>query len=43
VGIALNDPPDAVVIAGAIAIVIVIAATARRMGTAGYPVRAAWG
>ncbi|MHA6621364.1 hypothetical protein [Pseudonocardia sp. DLS-67] len=43
VGIALNDPPAAVVIAGAIAIVIILAAIARRISTAGYPVRAAWG
>jgi hypothetical protein len=43
VGIALNDPPAGVVVAGAIAIVLVLAATARRIGTAGYPTRAAWG
>jgi len=43
VGVALNDPPAAVVIAGAVAIVIVLAATARRISTAGFPVRAAWG
>jgi hypothetical protein len=43
VGIALNDPPSGVVVAGAIAIVAVLAATARRISTAGYPVRAAWG
>jgi hypothetical protein len=43
VGIALNDPPAAVVIAGAIAIVIALVAVARRISTAGYPVRAAWG
>jgi benzodiazapine receptor len=43
VGIALNDPPSAVVIAAAFAIVVVLAATARRISTAGYPVRAAWG
>lgn len=43
VGIALNDPPAGVVIAGAIAIVVVLAATARRISTAGYPGRAAWG
>jgi hypothetical protein len=43
VGIALNDPPAAVVVAGAIAIVLILAATARRISTAGYPVRAAWG
>jgi hypothetical protein len=43
VGIALNDPPPGVVVAGAIAIVTVLAATARRISTTGYPVRAAWG
>jgi hypothetical protein len=43
VGTALNDPPAGVVVAGAIAIVAVLAATARRIGTAGFPVRAAWG
>jgi hypothetical protein len=43
VGIALNDPPAGVVVAGAIAIVVVLAATARRISTAGFPVRAAWG
>jgi hypothetical protein len=43
VGIALNDPPAGVVVGGAIAIVIVLASTARRISTAGYPVRAAWG
>jgi hypothetical protein len=43
VGTALNDPPAGVVVAGAIAIVAVLAATARRISTAGFPVRAAWG
>lgn len=42
-GIALNEPPGAVVVAGAIAIVVVLAAVARRITTAGSPVRAAWG
>lgn len=42
-GIALNDPPAGVVAAGGIAIMIVAVATARRISTAGYPVRAAWG
>lgn len=42
-GIALNDPPAAVVVTGAIAIVIVLAATARRITTAGNRMRAAWG
>jgi hypothetical protein len=43
VGIALNDPPAAVVVTGAIAIVAVLAATTRRIATAGSPMRAAWG
>lgn len=43
VGIALNDRPSAVVIACAFAVVVVLAAIARRIGTAGYRVRAAWG
>jgi hypothetical protein len=43
VGIALNDPPAGVVVAGAIAIVAILGATARRISTAGYPGRAAWG
>lgn len=43
VGTALNDPPEGVVVAGAIALVTVLAATARRISTAGFPVRAAWG
>jgi translocator protein len=43
VGIALNGPPDAVVVAGAIAIVAIIGSTARRLSTAGNPPRAAWG
>lgn len=43
IGIALNDPPAAVVVAGAISIVGVLAATARRLTTAGNPMRAAWG
>jgi hypothetical protein len=42
-GIVLNDPPAAVVAAGAFAVVAVLAATARRLTTAGNPVRAAWG
>lgn len=42
-GIALNDPPAGVVVAGAIAIVAVVAATTRRITTAGNPLRAAWG
>jgi translocator protein len=42
-GIALNDPSPAVVVAGATSIVIVLAATARRLTTAGNPPRAAWG
>lgn len=43
IGIALNGPPAAVVVTGAIAIVIVLAATLRRVTTAGSRVRAAWG
>jgi hypothetical protein len=43
VGIALNDPPAAVVVTGAIAIVAVLASTTRRLATAGNPRRAAWG
>src|SRR5687768_6560502 len=39
VGTALNEPSYGVVVAGAVAIVIVLAATARRISTAGYPVR----
>jgi benzodiazapine receptor len=42
-GIALNDPPSGVVVAGAIAIVAVCAATTRRLTTAGNPIRAAFG
>jgi hypothetical protein len=43
VGVALNDPPGGVVVAGAIAVVIVLGALLRRISTAGYPVRAAFG
>ncbi len=42
-GIALNDPPAAVVVTGAVAIVIVLAATARRLMSTGNLTRAAWG
>ncbi|MHA6630804.1 hypothetical protein ACU61A_35655 [Pseudonocardia sichuanensis] len=42
-GTALNDPPAGVVVAGAVAIVVVIASVVRRITTAGFPVRAAWG
>ena len=42
-GVALNDPPAGVVVAGAIAIVAVLATTTRRLTTAGNPRRAAWG
>lgn len=42
-GIALNNPPAAVVVTGAVAVVIVLGATVRRVTTAGNPVRAAWG
>lgn len=43
VGIALNDPPEGVVIACAAVVVVVIATTARRLSTAGNTARAAWG
>ncbi len=42
-GIALNDRPAAVVVTGAVSIVLVLAATARRLTAAGNPPRAAWG
>lgn len=42
-GMALADPPAAVVVASAIAIVVVIATTVRRLSTAGIPMRTAWG
>lgn len=42
-GIALNSPPSAVAGAGVIAILVVLAATLRRVTTAGSRVRAAWG
>ncbi|HXV94899.1 MAG TPA: tryptophan-rich sensory protein [Pseudonocardia sp.] len=42
-GIAANGPPAAVVAAALVAIVVVGTATARRIGTAGNRVRAAWG
>ncbi len=43
VGIALNDPPAPVVVTGAIAIVVILVATLRRVGSAASAVRAAWG
>jgi translocator protein len=43
VGIALNDPPAAVGVAAAVAAVVVLFATARRVSTSGDPRRAAWG
>jgi hypothetical protein len=43
VGIALNGPPAAVGVAAAVAAVIVLFATARRVSTSGDPRRAAWG
>ncbi len=43
VGIALNGPPAAVGVAAAIAAVVVLFATARRVSTSGDPRRAAWG
>ena len=42
-GIALNGPPIAVAASAVLAILIVLAATARRVSTAGSPPRAAWG
>lgn len=42
-GIALNDPPAAVAATGLVAIIAVLGATARRITTAGNPVRAAFG
>jgi translocator protein len=42
-GIVANDPPGLVVGAGVVAILVVLGATARRLTTAGYPVRAAFG
>ncbi|MCO1656571.1 tryptophan-rich sensory protein [Pseudonocardia humida] len=42
-GIALNDRPGAVAAAAVLAIVVALAATARRVSTAGNPKRAAWG
>jgi benzodiazapine receptor len=42
-GIALNGPPAAVGVAAAIAAVVVLFATARRVSTSGDPRRAAWG
>jgi translocator protein len=42
-GIALNNPPAAVVVTGAIAIVAVLAATTRRLTAAGNPLRAGFG
>ena len=43
VGIALNAPPAAVGVAAAVAAVVVLFATARRVSTSGDPRRAAWG
>jgi translocator protein len=43
VGIALNDPPAAVGVTAAVASVVVLFATARRVSTSGDPRRAAWG
>ena len=43
VGIALNDPPAAVGVAAAVASVVVLFSTARRVSTSGDPRRAAWG
>jgi len=43
VGIALNGPPAAVGVAAAVAAVVVLFATARRVSISGDPRRAAWG
>lgn len=43
VGIALNAPVAAVGVAAAVAAVVVLSATARRVSTSGDPRRAAWG
>ena len=43
VGIALDQPPAAVGVAAAVASVVVLFATARRISTSGDPRRAAWG
>jgi translocator protein len=43
VGTALNGPPAAVGVAAAVAAVVVLFATARRVSTSGDPRRAAWG
>lgn len=43
IGIALNAPPAAVGVAAAVAAVVVLFATARRVSTSGDPRRAAWG
>jgi hypothetical protein len=43
VGIALNEPPAAVGVAAAVATVVVLSATARRVSSSGDPRRAAWG
>jgi translocator protein len=43
VGIALNAPPAAVGVTAAVASVVVLFATARRVSTSGDPRRAAWG
>ena len=42
-GIALNGPPAPVGVAAAVAVVVVLFATARRVSTSGDPRRAAWG
>ena len=43
IGIALNGPPAAVGVTAAVATVVVLFATARRVSTSGDPRRAAWG
>jgi hypothetical protein len=42
-GIALNSPPAPVGVTAAVAVVVVLFATARRVSTSGDPRRAAWG
>jgi translocator protein len=42
-GIALNDPPTAVGVAAALAVVVVLFTAVRRVNASGDPLRAAWG
>lgn len=43
IGIALNDPPEAVAGAASVAVLVVVVAAARRVSAAGNPLRAAFG